>query len=188
MPSCSSRSTQKAELVSQVYVKHPDIVLRGTLTPGGGSVSHRLSLPSQSQAHSLGPIVAPGPSTTSTRTLTLSSALSRTFKLLSEDVTSGPKSTLPLRAEGVVLRTSREAFPLLPFPELPLKVPKLSGSQQPVQSLRLSHKPRPLREAPGAEEPVHLAKTPLTTLNAEGVIHQALVNHLGAKGRHEVHV
>lgn len=86
------------------------------------------------------------------------------------------------------MRTSREAFPLLPFPELHSKSPKLSGSQQFVQSLRLSHKPCPLREAPGAEDPLHLAKMPLTTLDAEGVVHQALVNHLGAKGRHEVHI
>jgi hypothetical protein len=62
-----------------------------------------LGLPSQSgacivQAHC------------SARSRTLSSALRSTFRLLSEDVTSGPKSTLPLRAEGTAIRISPEAF------------------------------------------------------------------------------
>ena len=37
-------------------------------------------------------------------------------------------------------------------------------------------------------ERIPWTEMPLTTLYAEGVIHQALVNHLGAQCRHKVHV
>lgn len=87
------------------------------------------------------------------------------------------------------MRSWDEAFLLLPFPELPVNVLPTIREPAAPSGLGVSQQPRPMREAPGAPQD-HLppARTPLTTLDAEGVIYQALVNNLGAKCRHKVHV
>lgn len=129
----------------------PAIMLRGSLLAGGGAPP-----PGSASPPRVPPRVAQGrPTSQHPRTLTLSSALSSTFKLLSEDVTSGPKSTLPLRAEGAAMRISREGFPPLPFPELPLGVPQTiwkpavcSESEALPQALPPARAPRELRTSP----------------------------------------
>lgn len=116
-----------------------------------------------------------------TCTLTLSSVLSSTFRLLSEDVTSGPKSTLPVRAEGTAIRNSTEAFS---YSLLTSVNGLLSSPVSPTSTALLWESP----EA-GVIPFVKMKRiTALTALDSEGVIHQTLVNHLGAKCCHKVHV
>lgn len=112
---------------------------------GRGPPAVASASPRRAGAHSFLGAEPLGKCPVSAPTLTLSSALSSSFRLLSEDVTSGPKSTLPWRAEGTVMRSWDEAFLLLPFPELPVNVLPtiLFGSRQLPQAWVSPSSPAP---------------------------------------------
>lgn len=149
-PAVATKARRKLSWYQTADVKCLLCALGYALNWGDPLAAVASASPRRAGTHSLLGAEPLGKCPVSAPTLTLSSALSSSFRLLSEDVTSGPKSTLPWRAEGTAMRSWDEAFLLLPFPKLPVNVlPILPTIREPAapSGLGVSQQPRPVREA-----------------------------------------